>query len=186
MLVDGEVINQFDNSIPKIASRNGDPPTPARQFPQGYFGLQTHGGTDRIFYREIRVKDLEAQDMPLNRRAPKVQGNGRVGRNLTCVPGKWTALRKVRLDVAWYRANRIGPDHPHYRAPSQDDLGSRTEPADPRYGTQDLPSVGARRIATGKHYRPSGLDAGKLVYCQVSATAGGATAWDTASAPEIR
>ena len=31
VLVDGEMINQFDNSIPKIASRNGDPPTMARQ-----------------------------------------------------------------------------------------------------------------------------------------------------------
>jgi hypothetical protein len=186
VLVDGDVINQFDNSIPKIASRNGDPPTPARQFAQGYFGLQTHGGTDRIFYRQIRVKDLDAQDVPRNRRAPKVAGKGRVGQRLTCVPGKWTALRDVRLDVAWYRANRIGPDHPHYHAPSQDDLGSRTEPADPRYGTQVLPYVGARRIATGKHYRPSELDAGKLVYCPVSATAAGATAWETASAPEIR
>ncbi len=38
------MINQFDNSIPKIASRNGDPPTMARQLARGYLGLQTHGG----------------------------------------------------------------------------------------------------------------------------------------------
>jgi hypothetical protein len=180
VLVDGDVINQFDNSIPKIASRNGDPPTPARQFPQGYFGLQTHGGTDRIFYREIRVDDLDAGDIPRNRQRPKVVGGQRVGQKLTCVPGNWSAPRNVRVDVAWYRANRIGPDHPHHHAPSQEDLGSRTEPADPRYGTQDLPFVGAERIGTGKHYRTSAADAGKLVYCQVSATAGGATTWKTA------
>ena len=34
VLVDGRMINQFDNSIPKIASRNGDPATVARQFAQ--------------------------------------------------------------------------------------------------------------------------------------------------------
>jgi hypothetical protein len=181
VLVDGDVINQFDNSIPKLASRNGDPPTP--QFPQGYLGLQTHGGTDRILYREIRVKDLEATDVP---RALRVVGGSRAGQRLTCLPGNWTAPRNVRIDIAWYRANRIGADHPHLHAPSQEDLGSRAEPAEPRYGTQDLPYVGPQRVASGRHYRTSAEDAGKLVYCQVSATAGGATTWKTASAREIR
>ena len=69
VLVDGNVINQFDNGVPRVASRNGDPPTQARQFAGGYFGLQTHGGTDRIFYREIRVKDLGAARHPAQRRA---------------------------------------------------------------------------------------------------------------------
>ena len=185
VLVDGEVINRFDNSVPKLASRNGDPPTPARQFPAGYFGLQTHGGTDRIFYREIRVKDVAARDIPASRRPPRVYGDARVGKRLTCLPGKWDAVRKVRFDVAWYRANRIGPEHPHYHAPSQDDLGNVTKPAEPRYGTQDLPYVGPLQLSTGKHYRPRADDVGKRVYCQVAATAGGATAWETASAPAI-
>ena len=71
VLVDGNVINQFDNSVPRVASRVGDPPTPARQFPRGYFGLQTHGGTDRIFYREIQVKELGERRHPAQHRATR-------------------------------------------------------------------------------------------------------------------
>ena len=56
-MIDGNIINQFDNSIPKINTRGGDPPTMARQFAQGFLGLQTHGGNDRISYREIQVKE---------------------------------------------------------------------------------------------------------------------------------
>ncbi len=63
-MIDGKIINQFDNSIPKVNTRNGDPPTMARQFTQGYLGLQTHGGTDRISYREIQVKDVAAGRHP--------------------------------------------------------------------------------------------------------------------------
>ena len=64
IMIDGKIINQFDNSIPKINTRAGDAPTMARQFTQGYLGLQTHGGTDRISYREIQVKDIA---MPTSR-----------------------------------------------------------------------------------------------------------------------
>ena len=60
------MINQFDNSIPKIASRAGDPPTMARQLAAGYLGLQTHGGNDRISYREIQVKEFRPADVPVN------------------------------------------------------------------------------------------------------------------------
>jgi hypothetical protein len=185
VLVDGEVINQFDNGVPRLASRNGDPPTPARQFPAGYFGLQTHGGTDRIFYRQIRVKDLDARDVPESVKPPKVAGSARVGKQLVCTRGKWDGAGRASYDVAWYRSNKIGPDHPHYHAPSQNDLGSLTEPADPLYGTQDLPFLGPLKVGTGKRYRPTAGDVGKLVYCQVSATAHGATAWKTASAPAV-
>jgi hypothetical protein len=65
--------------------------------------------------------------------------------------------------VTWHRANRIGPDHPHYHAPSQEDLGSVNAPADPRYGTQELPYRGPLQVASGKHYRPTAEDVGKLV-----------------------
>ena len=92
VLVDGELINQFDNSVPKIASRNGDPATMARQFAQGYLGLQTHGGNDRISYREIQVKELAPADIPVNTVAPTVTGTGFVGQNLTCNTGTWTGL----------------------------------------------------------------------------------------------
>jgi Domain of Unknown Function (DUF1080) len=187
VLVDGDVINQFDNGVPRIASRNGDPPTQARQFPQGYFGLQTHGGTDRIFYREIRVRDLGSGDIPRNEERPEVGGSGRVGTELTCGRGEWENIRKAEFRVSWHRSNIIGPDHPRYRAPSQNDLGSFSAPPDPRYGTQPLPYLGPLKVGEGKKYTPTTDDVGKLVYCQVSATnESGATAWETASAPTIR
>jgi hypothetical protein len=185
VLVDGEVINQFDNSIPKLASRNGDPPTQARQFAAGYFGLQTHGGTDRIFYREIQVKDLEGEDTPQNVEPPEVGGSGRVGEALTCGRGEWENTPHADYAVRWFRANRIGADHPHLHAPSQNDLGSFTAPADPRYGTQGLPYLGPLEVGSGRKYVPTADDIGKHVYCQVSATDDGATVWETASAPEI-
>jgi hypothetical protein len=185
VLIDGRQVNQFDNSVPKIASRNFDPPTQARQFATGYFGLQTHGGTDRVFYREVRVKQLSERSTPQNRVAPKVAGSGEVGENLTCVPRAWRNVRTPSLEMEWYRANRIGPEHPRYRAPSQIDLWSSTEPADPRYGTQPLPVLGRLKLGDGRHYRPTAEDVGKLVYCQVSATNDGATVWETASAPTI-
>jgi hypothetical protein len=186
VLVDGKVLNQFDNSIPKLASRNGDPPTQARQFPTGYFGLQTHGGTDRIFYREIRVKKLRWWEIPKNERSPRVHGSGRTGRTLTCDRGKWDNDRHADFDYAWYRSNVIGPDHPRLHAPSQEDLGSFDAPAEPGLGSLPLPYRGPLRVGSGKHYRPTAEDVGKLVYCQVSVTSDDrATAWATGSAPEI-
>ena len=84
VLIDGALINQFDNSVPKIASRNGDPPTMARQLARATSGLQTHGGNDRISYREIQVKDLDAGRHPGQRRAARGRRLGRVGQPLTC------------------------------------------------------------------------------------------------------
>jgi len=55
----GEVINEFDNSIPKESSRAGDPPTQARQFTSGYIGLQNHGGADVVDYRNVRIQRLD-------------------------------------------------------------------------------------------------------------------------------
>lgn len=185
VLVDGNVINQFDNGVPHIASRNGDPPTPARQFRTGYIGMQTHGGTDRIFYRNIRVKDLGANDIPVNSVAPDVGGSGRVGKPLTCGRGEWVHTPHADFHVDWYRANIVGPEHPHYHAPSQEDLGTFTQPADPQFGTLPLPFVGPRLVGTGRRYTPTADDVGKLVYCQVSANNEGATVWKTATAPPI-
>ena len=185
VLVDGNVINQFDNAVPRLASRNGDPPTPARQFPRGYFGLQTHGGTDRIFYREIRVKELDRRDIPVNVKRPRVNGSGRVGKALKCGSGLWWP--KKDTDIAWYRSNRIGPDHVHYHAPAQEDLGSFDAPADPRFGSLPLPYRGPLKVGEGRRYRPTADDLGKLVYCQVSVTSrDGATVWKSAPARSIR
>jgi hypothetical protein len=58
---DGQVINEFDNAIPKNSSRPSDPPTQLRQFAEGYLGLQNHGGSDVIDYRRVNVLDLDEE-----------------------------------------------------------------------------------------------------------------------------
>jgi hypothetical protein len=72
---EGEIINRFNNAIPRISSRGGDAPTAARQFARGFIGLQNHGASDRIRYRNIRVTDLSpgarAGDVPF-----EVSGRG--------------------------------------------------------------------------------------------------------------
>jgi PKD repeat protein/glucose/arabinose dehydrogenase/type 1 glutamine amidotransferase len=55
---EGEIINRFNNAIPRNSSRGGDAPTQARQFAKGFIGLQNHGASDRIRYRNVRVTDL--------------------------------------------------------------------------------------------------------------------------------
>jgi hypothetical protein len=185
VLIDGELINQFDNSVPKIASRNGDPPTMARQLAEGYLGLQTHGGNDRISYREIQVKDLSADEIPVNVEPPEVGGSGRVGKALTCGRGEWENTPHADYWVTWYRSNPVGPEHPRYRAPSQLDLGNFTTPAEPEFGTQNLTWVDSLIVGHGMKYTPTADDVGKVIHCAVNANNGGATVWKTARAPEI-
>ena len=187
ILIDGDVVNQFDNSVPKIASRNGDPPTVARQLAEGYLGLQTHGGNDRISYREIQVKELASSEIPVNVDAPEVAGSGRVGKPLTCTRGDWENRGgPASADrFTWYRSNAIGPDHPRFRAPSQLDLGNFTTPMEPEYGTQDLTWVDSLIVGEGRHYKPTADDVGKVIHCQVSVDNAGATVFATATAPEI-
>ena len=185
VLIDGELINQFDNSVPKIASRNGDPPTMARQLAEGYLGLQTHGGNDRISYREIQVKDVETDDIPVNVEPPEVGGPGRVGLPLTCGRGEWENTPGADFWVTWYRSNPVGPEHPRFRAPSQLDLGNFTTPAEPEFGTQNLTWLDSLVVGQGRQYRPTADDVGKVIHCAVSANNGGATVWKTARAPAI-
>ena len=185
VLVDGNVINQFDNSVPRVASRVGDPPTPARQFPRGYFGLQTHGGTDRIYYREIRVKELGTGDIPRNVQPPEAGGSGKVGFPLNCGRGEWDTAGRADYSVSWFRSNQIGPEHVRYIAPAQEDLGSFNAPADPQFGSLPLPYRGPLKVGEGRSYTPTAEDVGKLVYCQVSATTGGATVFKQAVAKPI-
>jgi hypothetical protein len=186
VLIDGEVVNQFDNSIPKIASRNGDPPTMARQLPSGYIGLQTHGGSDRISYRQIQVKDFAAGDIPVNTVAPKVEGTGLTGKPLTCTHGDWQNNAGADYWVTWYRSNPVGPAHPRYRAPSQIDLGSFSTPAEPGMGAAPLTWLDSLIVGAGDTYTPTAEDVGKVIHCAVSANRGGATVWKTAKAPAIQ
>jgi hypothetical protein len=185
VLIDGRLVNQFDNSIPKIASRNGDPGTMARQFARGYLGLQTHGGNDRISYREIQVKELTPADLPANTAAPAVTGTGFQGLPLTCSHGQWNAPAGTQFFVKWYRSNKITQSNPRWRAPSQLDYWNETTPAEPEYGTQNLTWLDSQVIGEGDTYTPTAADVGKAIHCAVNADNGGATVWKTAAAPEI-
>jgi hypothetical protein len=185
IMIDGKIINQFDNSIPKINTRAGDPPTMARQFTDGYLGLQTHGGTDRISYREIQVKDIAKADIPVNTAAPSVSGTGVTGEPLSCNHGTWSTAPGTTYFVKWYRSNKILPTNPRFRAPSATDYWNQTTPADPRYGTQPLTWTDSLLVGDGDTYTPTADDVGKVIHCAVNADNNGATVWKTAQAPEI-
>lgn len=54
------MINEFDNIGGQefTPPRAGDPGTDGRRYSSGYVGLQVHGTTDVISYRDIRIKEL--------------------------------------------------------------------------------------------------------------------------------
>lgn len=56
----GVLINEFDNNGGQdfTPPRSDDPGTDGRRFASGYIGLQVHGTTDVVSYRDIRIKDL--------------------------------------------------------------------------------------------------------------------------------
>ncbi|MER7108243.1 OmpL47-type beta-barrel domain-containing protein [Streptomyces sp. NPDC000229] len=56
----GVLINEFDNNAGQEFSppRADDPGTDGRRYATGYIGLQVHGTTDVISYRDIRIKEL--------------------------------------------------------------------------------------------------------------------------------
>ncbi|WP_328779239.1 DUF1080 domain-containing protein [Streptomyces canus] len=56
----GVLINEFDNIGGQdfYPARSDDPGTDGRRFASGYIGLQVHGTTDVISYRDIRIKEL--------------------------------------------------------------------------------------------------------------------------------
>ncbi|MEU9732840.1 family 16 glycoside hydrolase [Streptomyces sp. NPDC048002] len=56
----GVLINEFDNLGGQVFSppRSDDPGTDGRRFASGYLGLQVHGTTDVVSYRDIRIKEL--------------------------------------------------------------------------------------------------------------------------------
>ncbi len=180
-MIDGKIINQFDNSIPKINTRAGDPPTMARQFTQGYLGLQTHGGTDRISYREIQVKDVAPADIPVNTDAPTRHGHGLPGQPADLQPRHVERPpRAPTYFVKWYRSNKILPTNPRFRAPSATDYWNQTTPADPLYGTQALTWTDSLLVGESDTYTPTAEDIGKVIHCAVNADNAGATVWKTA------
>ncbi|MGW1781212.1 OmpL47-type beta-barrel domain-containing protein [Streptomyces sp. NPDC002143] len=56
----GVLINEFDNTGGQAFTppRADDPGTDGRRFASGYIGLQVHGTTDVVSYRDIRIKEL--------------------------------------------------------------------------------------------------------------------------------
>ncbi|MGW0561374.1 OmpL47-type beta-barrel domain-containing protein [Streptomyces sp. NPDC003016] len=56
----GVLINEFDNNGGQDFQppRGDDPGTDGRRYASGYIGLQVHGTTDVISYRDIRIKQL--------------------------------------------------------------------------------------------------------------------------------
>lgn len=56
----GVLINEFENKGGQdfVPARDDDPGTDGRRYASGYLGLQVHGPTDVISYRDIRVKPL--------------------------------------------------------------------------------------------------------------------------------
>ncbi|WP_199847983.1 OmpL47-type beta-barrel domain-containing protein [Streptomyces dysideae] len=56
----GVLINEFDNLGGQdfAPPRSDDPGTDGRRFASGYLGLQVHGTTDVVSYRDIRIKEL--------------------------------------------------------------------------------------------------------------------------------
>ena len=158
----------------------------ARQFTQGYLGLQTHGGTDRISYREIQVKDVAPADIPVNTVAPTVTGTGVTG------PAADLQPRHVEHGGGHRRTSSSGTArtrscrrNPRFRAPSATDYWNQTTPADPLYGTQNLTWTDSLLVGEGETYTPTAEDIGKVIHCAVNADNAGATVWKTAQAPEI-
>ncbi|NBE52436.1 OmpL47-type beta-barrel domain-containing protein [Streptomyces boluensis] len=56
----GTLINEFDNTGGQLFEppRDDDPGTDGRRYASGYVGLQVHGVTDVVSYRDIRIKEL--------------------------------------------------------------------------------------------------------------------------------
>jgi hypothetical protein len=148
--VDGRVVNQYDNGIPESSSRAGEPPSTARQLATGYLGLQNHA--DGLAYRAPRVKALAAP--PRNTSLPVVTGDPYVGSTLDCWPGTWSNVdAQQTYDIAWLR----GDPPPAGTAPT-----------------------GAEQVGSGRTYVSTAADAGRILWCRVTATnAEGGTAWAT-------
>ena len=185
------MINQFDNSIPKIASRAGDPPTMARQLAQGYLGLQTHGGNDRISYREIQVKEFAPADVPgQHGRAVGHQQQPERHR----LHGQAADLQPRHVDRARER------DALHALVSLEQDRAdplarARAEPARLRQhhdagraehgnAAPDVARLRDRRSERHVHAVVRRTSA-RPIYCAANVDAGGATVWKTAAAPEI-
>ena len=125
----------------------------ARQFAQGYLGLQTHGGTDRISYREIQVKDIAPADIPVNTVAPSVTGTGLPGQAADLQPRHVERGRRARRTSSSGTARtRSLPTQPALPRAERDRPGQLHAPRPTRrYGTQALTWTDSLLVGERRH-----------------------------------
>ena len=114
----GEVLQVFENTPGKQSSRSGDPSTTDRQFLRGFIGLQNHGASDVIDYRNIRVQPLDAGSVQGPVRSPAT-GRTRSSTARPTSPATWrrpsrstsrsAAARRVRRPRRSPRARSTRP-----------------------------------------------------------------------------
>jgi len=163
VFVDGTMVNQYDNAIPLTPKRAVDPPSQARQFAGSTLGLQNHGGSDHIEYRNVRVKEIGSP--PRSTLAPQIAGMKKVGGELTCLPGQWQNASAGDVSYQWFRSNDA-PQQPGALAPTETEYDSQLVGTDPAY------TVTANDLA-----------AGKILWCRVSASSDQGTVYAYAEAP---
>lgn len=168
IFIDGVLVNQYDNAIPLQPKRAGDPPSSARQFPGSAIGLQNHGDSDRIEYKDVRVKEVSSA--PRNVVAPQIAGSSKVGHQLVVTPGEWenvTGRHDAHVTYQWFRSNDA----------SQTPGG--LPPTEVQYDNQ--------LVGTGKTYTPTEADLapGKVLWCRVSASTDEGTVYAYAEANNL-
>ena len=117
----GEVIHDWANAPDQTSSRQGDPPTNARQFARGYIGLQNHNANDVVDFRNIRVLPLDEGTV----RGPiTVEGDGEhtVEYRSTDVAGNEEAVKEVTFTIG--DADATAPNTEHELDPATPGSGS--------------------------------------------------------------
>jgi 3-keto-disaccharide hydrolase len=163
IFVDGVLVNQYDNAIPLQPKRAGDPPSSAREFAGSTLGLQNHGGSDHIEYRNVQVKEIASP--PHNTAAPQIAGAKKVGGELTCLPGEWQNATPADVSYQWFRSNDASQT-----------IGALA-PTETEYDSQ-LVGTDAKYTATA-----ADLATGKILWCRVSASTAQGTVYAYAEAP---
>ena len=162
----GEVLQTFQNTPGKTSSRSGDPSTTDRQFSKGYIGLQNHGSSDIIDYRNIRVLPLDSGSV----RGPfTVEGNGahKVEFRSTDVAGNVETTKSVDFTIGSQPAGEKTPPVTTHAL----------NPAAPGAGGTYTGAVGVTLSATDPAEQGTG-GGGAAQTLQVNATP---SAWDPSS-----
>ena len=138
ILIDGEIINQFDNSIPKIAYARG---RPADDGAPAHAGLPRPADARRqrphLLPRDPG-QGVRRADIPVNTAAPSVTRLRLPGQAADLQPRHVERRRgQTYVRHAGTARTRSRATNPRFRAPSAADYGNFTDAADrPTYGTQ--------------------------------------------------